>query len=241
MDPVSAFGVAVGCVQVAEQLIQLFNLILKKPSDRKTLKSLRDQASRYIDHLKRWQEDCNGSIKDACNRLGDILQEIVDEIDALKNRNLLKKAATSLRIYSPQFQERMANALEEFKIKVAIEGQKESEKRLEELTTEMKALNLTKERLEKRSATKEAISEIDSLIRELAEQIESIKVEQNRIQEAINQLSSLPTLVAQIVGDDGNETREFIRSDGNATREFVREVFNEGTINLVGNTDFSSQ
>src|SRR5271154_5384944 len=99
LDPVTAFGVAVGVLQITQQLIGLGKIVLSaKPPDQKLVDAIREEAKKYISLLTGWANELTGDAKDACETLRKALQEVVDDIDEIKNTTGVRKVMTRFRV-----------------------------------------------------------------------------------------------------------------------------------------------
>jgi hypothetical protein len=213
LDPATAFRLAVGAVQLFQQLNQLKNTILAKLSDQKVLRALRSDAHSLVDQLRDWEGQMGAGGKAACEELRHILQQVVDEIDDLKKRNWVKKAMTCLRVHTPPFQQRFNNALNLFHVRMSVGSQKLSEELLKSMTAEMKELRITMKQLEQTPGAESAIALIDHRIRELDQRLHEVSSAQSRIQKSLD--AFIPEIVTQItehVSSEGNETCELMRT-----------------------------
>jgi hypothetical protein len=196
LDPVTAFGILASALQIAQQVNQLKNRVLAKSSDPKGLLDLRGEAHEHIARLKGWEDKVSKDTYIVFTELCDVLQEIVDEIDCLKNRNTVTKVFTSLRIYSLQFEHKIVKALRSFHLKVSLESQKQSEALWESMIEQMKQLHITKTQLEQISTSQnvasnyinDTIAAVESRMRNVEGKIEEIKRSQHQVHEILKAL-----------------------------------------------------
>jgi hypothetical protein len=219
VDPIVGVGLIAAALQILQQLNQLKIRILSKPKDGKTLRAIRDEAYGHIECLKTWEDELGGDMKLVCRQLQEVLEEILNEIDDLKKRNVTVKVLTCLRIYSPLFQQRITHAISLFHVKLSVEGQKQAKQQMDMVTKQMEELQITKNQLQRISGTEDVLTKVDSEIRKLERTIEEIKFGQAQMQESLELF--FPTMVTQIT--------EQVKTDGNETRELMRSLITERT------------
>jgi hypothetical protein len=215
LDPATAIGVAAAAVQMAQQLNQLKNRILRKPVDRKALLAIYDEARQHIVCLQGWEKDLVGEARSASIELRGVLQDVIDDIEGLKRRKRLVKIVNTLAIYTPQFDVRITHALRTFHLNVSVPTQKQSNDMLASITKQMEELQITKNQLQQISGMDQAIAEVEARIRESERKIAEIKSLQVRIQES---LSFIPGIV--------NQTGEDVRKDRDKTRAMMSALMN---------------
>jgi hypothetical protein len=216
MDPVAIVGIAAAALQIGQQLIQLKNRILAKPADEKTLLAIRGETQQNIDQLRKYENDLTGEARDASRELRDVLQDIVNEIDALGKRRRTMKMLTCLSIYSPQFEQRLSLALRTFQFKFALQNQKQSDQVMEIMTKEMADLKISKDTLGKISGMDEAMAVLNTQIRALEMKMEDVRTSQLQLQNSLE--VNFPNMVSEIKDD--------VRRDGGLTRELMNELCN---------------
>jgi hypothetical protein len=231
LDLATTFGIGCGVLQITQQLVQLGQKILAIPADRKAARAIREETKGYIALLLECQNKLSGSPKEACKVLQGTLQEVIDGIDEITNpkRKRLTTAVTGFRIQSPRFREKIAKAMEEFKLKMTVESQRQSAELLESMTKQMDELNITKTHLQllQVPGMDAAIAEIDLKMRRINSTIEKVTADQNQIQQTLNMV---PSLVAEIA--------ERIKAENRAA---MRDLVSEGKSCHTLNADLVSQ
>jgi predicted transcriptional regulator len=94
------------------------------------LKSIADDSKKYVPHLEKWGREMDGEAAKACKDLETILRQVIDEIDELSVRSTAEKvwSAVQLRFHAPKFQTKLAKAIQEFQLRMCVEGNKTVEK-----------------------------------------------------------------------------------------------------------------
>jgi len=160
-----------------------------------------------------WDGEIKGEARAACKELGDLLEQLIREIEDVKKRKLTKKVLTCLRIYTPEFQQNLSTALQSFHVQMSVAGQKLSEELLESMMEQMNGLRITMKHLEETPGAEIAIAPIETRILDLGARMQEIKDTQTKIQESMVIL--IPDIVSRITDQlrsDGNETRDLLRS-----------------------------
>lgn len=180
MDPVSILGTTSSAIQIAELICKLGIRILGKRKDKKSLKKLLEDSTKYILYLERWEGEFEGEAKAACLQLRTLLGEIVDEIDAMETGNPVKKAFTAvqLKFHAPEYQSRVSEALREFQMRMCMVGSKstkDADVTLEGITRRIGELQITAKTLDNFPAANDTIEQVHSEMERLSKTLCEMK------------------------------------------------------------------
>ena len=221
MDPLSILGAAASALQIAQLICKLGKRILEKRKDGKSLKNIAEDSKKYIRHLEHWGREIDGEAAKACKELETILRQVTDEIDELSAQGTVRKAwnAVQLRFHAPKFQTKLAEAFQEFQLRMCIEGNRQSKKAddtLAELTGKLKDLQITAKTLESLPETSSAISaRVEAQIASVSETIRTIEIAIKSVQQQVQDMqqiftTSIVDLVSSCIEKDGGNTRNKI-------------------------------
>jgi uncharacterized protein YoxC len=219
MSGVEVLGGLAAGLQLVQQVWALGSRILEKPKDTKALAAIRTEAQTYSTQLQEWEKIMKDEALTACQRLRTALDDIIGQIDSLKTRGKRTKTLTALKLYKPEFHEKFADALDEFKVRMCFESQRsagEMNEKLTDITTMMNGLRLNAETLVNKPGMEPAISAIHEKMTRLADDIRAMKAAVQEIEHAMRELSkTVPTIVPQV--------EKGIRIDGEITREKIQD------------------
>src|SRR5277367_294888 len=219
-DPLTILGATTSALQIVQVICTLGKLILEKRKDGKSLKSIADDSKKYIPHLEKWGREMDGEAAKACKDLETILRQVIDEIDELSVRSTAEKvwSAVQLRFHAPRFQTKLAKAIQEFQLRMCVEGNKQSKKAddtLMELTGKLKELQITAKTLEALPETNNTISRVEAEIASVSEKIRAIERAIDAVQKQLQDVqqsfaASIVDVVTSCVEKDGGITRDKI-------------------------------
>ena len=219
MSGLETLGAVASALQLVSMISSLGNRILvDKPNDIKALQTICADSKRHTDQLRKWELEFTGDTNRACTELREQLETIVDEIRGRKRRGIFMKAATSLRLYEPEFSRKFSKALEEFKFRMCIESKRTADsmrEKLDGMTKAVEELRVTTKTLEKLPGVGGTIAKLDSEIVKLSSDVQTMSHAIIKVESAVQRLETGKVLIPQI--------EKVVLSDGKATRALVQE------------------
>jgi hypothetical protein len=212
-------GATASALQIAGQIIVLGNRLLEKPKDTIAIRILCADAKKYIAHLQRWETEVSDDVDvvDACHDLRQKLSAIVVEVEGLKRRHILNRFATSLKLYKPEFREKFADALEEFKFRMCIQSRRsvdEMDHKLDGMTRKMDELRVTSKTLEAIPGVDDAITKVREKITGMSRDMHNITASIEQVRSSLDKFENIASALPQIknaITEEGKITRETIQ------------------------------
>jgi len=123
-----------------------------------------------------------------------------------------------LKLYRPEFRERLADALDKFKFRMCLENRRSVDNvddKLGEMTERMKELRIASKALETIPGMEQGVEKVGETIRALSKDIDTLTTAIAKVQSSLSQLES--TLVGR------RELNDTIRADGEITRKKIQQ------------------
>ena len=165
------FSTVAAAIQLGGTIYDLGTRIRKKPKDTKAVEAIVADAKTAVASLQQWEAQMPPDVTQACRELRGKLQEIIDDVEGLKKKNLFKKMFTSLKLCHPEFLQQFSKSLALFQFHIGAQNQLaigEVNGKLELLKEEMKKLTIFSEPLP------EAITSLDGKVAEIRDEIQRV-------------------------------------------------------------------
>ena len=184
------FGTVAAAIQLGETIYDLGKRIRKKPKDTKAVEVIVADAKKAVTSLRQWEAQMPPEVTQACRELRGKLQEIIDDVEGLKKKNLFKKMFTSLKLYHPEFLQQFSKSLALFQFHIGAQNQLaigDVNGKLDSLKEEMKILTISSELLpEGITGLDGKVAEIQDEIQRLSEMMDGFKLLEETRREAVS-------------------------------------------------------
>ena len=211
-------GIAAG-LQIIQQVWNLGALIFDKPKDTKALAEIRTATQNYSAQLLLWETNLKDEALHACQQFRTTLDDVVQQIDALKTRKKRAKVFTALKLYKPDFQEKFTDALTQFTVRMCVQSQRsvdEMDGELKGMTNMMEELKISAKKLDGMPGMECAFVAIQEKMERLTKDMENIGTTAQQTQRAMHELQNTVTAIVP-------QFERAITSDGELTRATVAE------------------
>ena len=217
MSGLEILGATAAGLQIADKMWDICTQILEKPKDTKAVAALSADAQSLSARLRLHELKMKDGALQACQQLRNRLDELVDEIRGLRERNTCSKVATAFKLRNPIFREKYEHMLNEFKVRMCIENQNsvtEMDGRVKAMMEMMKQLKVDAEPLKGVPEMEGAFLALQETIAQLTSDIATVKATARQIREAIDDQRKMLTKVMPQFQKD-------IKIDGDITRQKI--------------------